>query len=64
MSDDPGKTTLRDNSLSRHERYKRAAALLNKWEAASGNYDERVWPVIEEELRDSTLRCSEDESAS
>jgi hypothetical protein len=62
VSNIPNKVAVSENLLSRRERYKRAAALLDQWERASGDYDERVWPILDEELKDSVLRCSEDES--
>lgn len=50
--------------VSRHERYKRQVVLLNDWAAAPGEYDERVWPAIDEELQDSGLVCQDDEITS
>jgi hypothetical protein len=38
-------------------RHKMAAALLEKWMLEENGYDERVWPILEQELKDSALRC-------
>ena len=51
--------------LPRCERYRQAAALLRQWQAERGAYDERTWPALEKELKNSALGCSEkDESGS
>jgi hypothetical protein len=42
-------------------RYRKAAALLRKWLAEPEGYDERTWPALEEELKDSALRCREND---
>ena len=39
-------------------RYAVAALLLEKWMSEDTDYDERVWPMLEEEMGDSCLRCS------
>jgi hypothetical protein len=40
-------------------RHRTAAALLEKWMLEDDGYDERVWPILEDELRDGALRCRE-----
>jgi len=45
-------------------RRKTAAALLEKWMLEDDGYDDRVWPILEEELRDSALRCRETDEPS
>ena len=41
------------------DRRKKAAALIQRWLDDESDHDERFWPVLEEELRDSRLRCRE-----
>ena len=43
----------------RRERYRKAAELLRKWSLEDPEYDERVGSLLEEELKDSGLRCGE-----
>lgn len=44
---------------NKNRRYKKAASLLQKWINESDGYDDKVWPLLELELRDSAMRCSE-----
>jgi hypothetical protein len=37
--------------------YAAAASLLEKWLVEEDGYDDRVWPVLEEELKDVALKC-------
>jgi len=37
--------------------YAAAAALLEKWLIEQDGYDDRVWPVLEQELNDVALKC-------
>jgi len=43
----------------REERYRRLAAQLQEWAAEDAEYDEEVWPLVEEELRSLRMRCRE-----
>jgi hypothetical protein len=45
----------------RVRRHQKAAALLRKWMAQADGYDERTWPALEQELKDSAVRCREGE---
>ncbi len=47
---------------SRH--YKKAAALLEKWMSEEDSYDEKIWPALERELKDSAVRCRENDESS
>jgi len=38
-------------------RYAMAALLLEKWMLEETDYDDRVWPTLEEELNNSGLQC-------
>jgi hypothetical protein len=54
--------TIRKTSQTvsnRVRRYKKAAALLRKWMAEEDGYDETTWPALEQELKDSAMRCRE-----
>ena len=35
----------------RRDRYRQAAALLRQWREDDSGYDEKIWPLIEEEFR-------------
>lgn len=39
------------------ERYRKVAELLREWMGADDGYDDEIWPLIEEELRDPGIRC-------
>lgn len=43
--------TLRKTELTRKERYRRAALLLQQWSQETGDYDEKTWPLVETELK-------------
>jgi hypothetical protein len=56
----PETTTKPDQIASnRTRRYKKAAALIRKWMAEEDDYDETVWPALEQELKEGGLRCRE-----
>jgi len=42
---------------TRRDRYRRAAAFIESWLADESGYDEEVWPLLEEELKDARMRC-------
>lgn len=44
----------------RRARYRHAADLLRQWMQEPDDYDERVWPAVEEALKDSGLRLREE----
>jgi hypothetical protein len=50
-------TEATDGAVNASRRCKMAAALLEKWTLEDDGYDDRVWPVLEQELKDSALRC-------
>lgn len=41
----------------RGRRYRRLAAQLQEWTAEDAEYDEEVWPLVEDELRSLRMRC-------
>jgi hypothetical protein len=41
----------------------RAAALLKQWMIEDATDDQSYWPILEQELRDSALRCQHPEEA-
>lgn len=43
----------------RRERYRRAAELLAEWSREDPKYDEQVGEILERELKDSQLRCED-----
>ena len=44
---------------NRARRYQKAAQLLRQWMERDGDYDEQVWSVLEESLKDNRVRCRE-----
>lgn len=46
-------------SPEERERYKKASDLLAGWMKAGDRYDEEVWPLVEEELKNSRMRCGD-----
>jgi hypothetical protein len=38
-------------SGDRRDRYRQAAALLRQWREDDSGYDEKIWPLIEEEFK-------------
>ena len=34
----------------RRDRYRQAAALLRQWRGDNSGYDEKIWPLLEEEF--------------
>jgi hypothetical protein len=44
----------------RMERNRKAAALLREWMADDSGYDEEVWPVLEQALKEDSIRFRED----
>ncbi|MCC6125401.1 MAG: hypothetical protein IT426_10590 [Pirellulales bacterium] len=47
--------------MDQSERNLRIAELLQQWLAEDANDDQTDWPVLEQELLDSTMRCHEPE---
>jgi hypothetical protein len=45
----------------RLRRYRKAAQLLQKWLLEDGQYDERTWPAVEQELKEGGARCRDDD---
>ena len=35
----------------RRDRYRQAAALLRQWREDESGYDEKIWPLLEEEFK-------------
>jgi hypothetical protein len=52
-------TDVAEAKSNADRRHKTAAALLEKWMLEDDSYDDCVWSVLEQELRDSALRCRE-----
>lgn len=52
-------TKVSPETANRLRRYQKAAALLRKWMAETNDYDETTWPALEQELKDSAMRCQE-----
>lgn len=46
-------------SAEESARYKKASDLLAGWMKAEDSYDEEVWPLVEEELKNSRMRCGD-----
>lgn len=56
--------TIEELAVIRRERYRKAAERIRQWSQEDREYDERVGTLLEEELKDSRLRCEDrDESA-
>lgn len=43
-------------SAEQQERYREAATLLRQWMQEKDEFEEEIWPVLEEELRNRRLR--------
>ena len=43
-------------STEQQERYREAAALLRQWMQERDEFEEEIWPVLDEELRNRRLR--------
>ena len=58
----PGAGTWVDplTPAERMERNRRAAALLREWMADDSGYDEEMWPVLEQALKEDPVRFRED----
>jgi hypothetical protein len=52
--DDVGTIELRHRNLN-------AAALLKQWMIEDADDDQSCWPILEQELRNSALRCQDSE---
>ena len=50
-------TEIKQSTSNATRRYKKAARLLEKWMSEEDAYDEKTWPALEQELKDSVLRC-------
>ena len=51
--------TIEELDAIRRERYRKAAARLRQWSSEDHGYDERIGQLLEEELKDSSLRCED-----
>lgn len=54
------RASRRPRRLTRAERYRKAAALLREWMADDSGYDERICPLLEEELKKDPIRFAEE----
>ncbi len=45
--------------LHQPQRYRKAVALVENWLNDESGHDERLWPLLEEELQDNRMRCRE-----
>ena len=43
-------------STEQQERYREAAALLRQWMQEKDDFEEEIWPILEEQLRNRRLR--------
>ncbi len=43
------------------ERQKRLVALIRQWMAEDDGYDERVWPILDAELKKDRFRLRDDD---
>jgi hypothetical protein len=55
----PGEIYTVEGRFAERERYKKASDLLAGWMEADDPYDEEVWPLVEEELKNSRMRCGD-----
>ena len=54
----------KSDSAEISERQQRLVALIRQWMEADDDYDDRVWPILEEELKKDRFRLRDnDESA-
>lgn len=49
--------------ISQRQRNQRAAGLLEQWLVEDADANQANWPLLEQELQDSALRCREPEEA-
>ena len=54
------RTSRKPRRVTRAQRYRKAAALLREWMADDSGYDERIWPLLEEELKKDPIRFAEE----
>jgi len=59
LGDETGGRVFNLERTSRRDRYRRAAALIERWLADESGYDEEIWPLLEEELKGGRMRCEE-----
>lgn len=52
-------SSVEGRSPEERERYKKASDLLADWLKADDQHDEEVWPLVEEELKNSRMRCGD-----
>ena len=55
----PSMSTEAVQTPNRLRRYRKAADLLRRWMQQEDDYDEKVWSVLETELKDTRARCRE-----
>jgi hypothetical protein len=51
------------DAIELRRRNSNAAALLKQWMIEDADDDQSYWPILEQELRNSALRCQDSEEA-
>lgn len=51
--------TSDEKTQSRTNRYRQAAYLLRQWRNEDDGYDQKIWPLLKEELGNLRTRCRE-----
>jgi hypothetical protein len=55
----PIASTRASEIKNRLDRYEKAAEMIRQWMATDDGYDERVWPILEAELKRDPIRYRE-----
>ena len=55
----PSASAQESEVRNRLDRYEKAAEMIRQWMATDDGYDERVWPILEAELRQDPIRYQE-----
>jgi hypothetical protein len=52
----PTTSTRASETKNRLDRYEKAAEMVRQWMATEDDYDERVWPILDAELKRDPIR--------
>jgi hypothetical protein len=55
----PSTSTRASEVKNRLDRYEKAAEMIRRWMATDDGYDERVWPLLDVELKHDPIRYRE-----
>jgi len=55
----PSTSTRAREEKNRLDRYEKAAEMIRQWMATDDGYDERVWPLLDAELKRDPIRYHE-----